>query len=90
MLPTEAIVKTALASTIRFITEDQIEPQHFLREDLHLDSMGSLMFLMKLEEMIEGFSVDPETLQMKDLETVSSIVSYIDIHMTTRKENVHQ
>ena len=39
--------------------------------------MSSLKFLMSPEENIEGFVVDPETLEMSDLETVEAIAQYI-------------
>ena len=79
MFSTEEIVKNTLASTLNFSDTASIHSHHRLREDLQLDSMSSLMFLMRLEESIEGFFVDPETLDMKDLETVASVVSYIDL-----------
>ena len=47
------------------------------------------MFLMKLEESVEGFIVDPETLDMKDLETVSSVVRYVDSQILSQDSHVH-
>ena len=82
MLNTEQVVKNALASTLNFSDIGSIQLSHHLRNDFQLDSMSTLMFLMKLEEMIEGFYVDPETLETRDLETVSSIVNYIDMQMS--------
>ncbi len=60
-----------------------------LREDLHLDSMSSLMFLMKLEESISGFYVDPETLDPDDLESVSSVIRYVDMQVMSRENHVY-
>lgn len=89
MLHTEILVKNALASTLNFSDIASIHNNHHLRNDLHLDSMGSLMFLMRLEETISGFCVDPETLQLKDLETVSSVVHYIDMQVSSKDDYVH-
>lgn len=89
MLPIESQVKNALASTLNFSDISKIEANHRLRQDLHLDSMSSLMFLMKLEENIEGFLVDPETLQMSDLETFSSVVRYVNMQVLSKDSHVH-
>lgn len=89
MMNTELLVKNALASTLNFSGIDHIQLQQRLREDLQFDSMSSLMFLMKLEETIDGFYVDPETLEMKDLETVSSVVKYIDMQLLSKDSHVH-
>lgn len=35
------------------------------------------MLMMRLEESISGFFVEPETLQKDDLETVGSIIRYV-------------
>jgi acyl carrier protein len=89
MLQTEFLVKNALAETLNFSNISTIESTHRLKDDLQLDSMSSLMFLMKLEESIEGFYVDPETLKMKDLETVSSVTNYINTQIYSRESHVH-
>ncbi len=89
MLATETAVKQALASTLNFSDISEIRSEHRLRDDLQLDSMSSLMFLMKLEESIDGFYVDPETLKMQDLETVSTVTNYINTQMLNRDINVH-
>lgn len=89
MQSTEQLVINALASTLNFSNISSIESNHRLRDDLALDSMSSLMFLMKLEETIEGFYVDPETLEMSDLETVSSVSNYVTMQLLSRDINVH-
>lgn len=89
MFNTEIRVKEALASALNYTTIDLIKMDHHLKHDLQLDSMNSLMFLMNLEENIDGFLVDPETLQMEDLETVSSIVSYVNLQMLLKELQVH-
>ena len=89
MLNTEILVKKSLASTLNISDINLIQPNQRLRDDLQMDSMSSLMFLMKLEETISGFFVDPETLEMKDLETVSSISRYIDQQLLSKDNYVH-
>lgn len=89
MLHTEIHVKKALASILNFSDENSITIDQRLREDLQLDSMSSLMFLMKLEENIQGFFVDPETLEMKDLETVSSIIQYVNLQLHGKENYAH-
>jgi acyl carrier protein len=86
---TEVLVKNALASALNFSTIESIEINSHLKNDLQLDSMSSLMFLMKLEETIDGFFVDPETLEMRDLETVNTIVNYIDMQLVSKDSHVH-
>lgn len=86
---TEQLVKNALANTLNFTSTDLIASHSHLKKDLQLDSMSALMFLMKLEESIEGFYVDPETLEMRDLETVNTVTNYIDMQMRTREVDVH-
>lgn len=76
MFNAESIVKTALAETLNFSDVSTIQLHSHLRNDLHLEPMETLMFLIKLEELIDGFYVDPDTFHMSDLDTVSSIVSY--------------
>lgn len=68
----------ALASTLSIQDSHNIKPTDKLKEDLGLDSMSSLTFLMKLEEMLEGFYVDPDTLDHSSLATVASISLYVE------------
>jgi len=74
-LMTKVIV--ALKKTLNISQERVLAPITRLREDLGLDSMTSLTFLMTLEEMIEGFIIDPEKLDMRDLESIQSITQYV-------------
>lgn len=84
----ELLVKEALASTLQIHDYTQIQSNQNLKRDLRLDSMSSLMFLMRLEENIDGFFVDPETLKNSDLETVDSVIQYVDMQLDI-KNNVH-
>lgn len=70
-------VKQALIETLNLDSNHGIENHSKLKEDLGLDSMSSLTFLMKLEESIENFTVDADTLEMDDLKTVETISDYV-------------
>jgi len=70
-------VKQALAKTLTLTSVDHITTETRLKEDLGLDSMSSLTFLMALEDAIEGFLVNPETLDLTDLSDVGSISQYV-------------
>lgn len=86
---TETLVKKALVSALNLKNDYLISMGSHLKQDLQLDSMSSIMFLMRLEESIDGFFVDPETLEMRDLETVQSVVKYIDMQLMTKDAHVH-
>jgi acyl carrier protein len=47
-----------------------------LKEDVGLDSMTSLTFLMALEDKLD-FTVDPSTLRASDFDNIMSICGYI-------------
>lgn len=71
-------IRKALIATLNLDEAHEILMSSKLKDDLGLDSMSSLTFLMMLEDGIEGFEVDPETLNGADLETVESILAYIE------------
>lgn len=70
-------IKDALKSTLNLNEETQILQNTKLKEDLGLDSMSTLTFLIALEESIDGFIVDPDLLDIGDLETVASVENYV-------------
>lgn len=80
-------IKLALVETLNLDSNHGIENHSKLKDDLGLDSMSSLTFLMKLEETIDDFNVDPETLEMEDLMTVESINHYIAKQIETSAKN---
>jgi acyl carrier protein len=49
-----------------------------LRDDLGIDSMTSLTFLMALEDSIEHFTVDAETLEADHFRTIGTICDYVE------------
>lgn len=72
------LVKQSLAKTLNLTEYNNIKASDKLKDDLGLDSMSSLTFLMQLEETIHHFTVDPDTLRDIDLKTVASICSYVE------------
>lgn len=70
-------IKKALRKTLNLGENEKIHPGTKLKEDLGLDSMSSLTFLLALEETISGFIVNPDTLKMEDLATLDSITHYV-------------
>lgn len=78
----EHIVKTALADALDYSDGSFIQSNFHLKNDLKLEPMETLMFLIKLEELIDGFYVDPDTFRAADLETVSSITRYVNRQMS--------
>ena len=77
------VIVEALRSLMNLPESETISLESSLREDLGLDSMSTLSFLMVLEEKIDGFVVDPDTLDANDLKTVGSVMNYIT------RENLH-
>ncbi len=55
-----------------------------LKEDLGLDSMSTLSFLMSLEENLDGFVVDPDTLDANHLETIETVINYVNSEISEK------
>jgi len=70
-------VKQALVSVLKIAPQQELLPTTQLKEDLGLDSMSSLTFLMALEDLIEGFVINPETLDVDHLHTIQTISNYV-------------
>lgn len=80
MKDTIKLVMQSLANTLN-MEADNIKPTDKLKEELGLDSMSSLIFLMNLEDTINRFHIDPDTLDSEYLETVMSITQYVDAQL---------
>ncbi|CZF80883.1 Acyl carrier protein [Grimontia celer] len=68
---------TILKSTITVPEDVQLTENTSLRDDLGMDSLGSLTFLMELEESIDGFSINPESLEERHFSSIGAMVDYI-------------
>jgi acyl carrier protein len=71
------LVKNTLIEVLKLDKDTLISGKTKLKDNLGLDSMSSLTFLVTLEENIDGFIVDPDSLQISDLETLDSISQYV-------------
>ena len=80
---TEQLVIKALAKILKINDQSSIKSSDKLKDDLGLDSMSSLTFLMELEDLITGFSVDPDTLDGESLSTVHTITQYVEKQLQT-------
>jgi diaminopimelate decarboxylase/acyl carrier protein len=67
----------ALAHEIRADPGERFEAEMSLRDDVGLDSMSILTFLMSLEDRVPGFTVDAETLESRHVQTIDSICQYV-------------
>lgn len=56
---------------------EDIDPNASLQDDLAMDSMSLLIFMMALEENIDGFVVDANTLVSDDVRNLNSICNYV-------------
>jgi len=57
-----------------------IHADSHLRDDLGLDSLTSMELLISLEDEIEGFFVNPDTIVPRHFNTVATLAGYIDAH----------
>lgn len=74
-------IETALSETLNLSGDTAITENTKLKDDLGLDSMSTLSFLMALEESVDGFVVDPDTLDADHLETVGTVMNYINTEL---------
>ncbi|MDD0977297.1 phosphopantetheine-binding protein [Pseudomonas fontis] len=58
----------------------QVSAESHLRDDLGLDSLTSMELLVTLEDQIEGFFVNPDTITPGHFNTVASLAQYVDAH----------
>ena len=70
-------VKSVLADIIRNPAVLDMGEHTSLRDDLGVDSMTSLTFLMALEDNMVGFIVDADTLEPDDFRTIGTISDYV-------------
>jgi acyl carrier protein len=71
------IIKDGLIDSIPNITKTQIHLDSHLKNDLGIDSLSSMFFLTYLEDNIEGFQVNADTIEAKHFNTLQTIFDYI-------------
>ncbi len=80
------IVCQSIMATLNLDETHAISLQSRLKDDLGLDSMSTLSFLMSLEDNIDNFIVDPDSLDANDLDTVETVVKYVNSQLTLAEE----
>ena len=76
-------VKRVLADVTHDASVLDLGPETQLRDELGIDSMTSLTFLMALEDAIPGFVVDAATLEAEHFETIGSICRYVALQLAS-------
>ncbi len=71
------LIKEGLLDSITGLKKEQIEFDSHLKNDLGLDSLSSMFFLTYLEDNLNGFEVNPDTIEARDFNTVETIYNYI-------------
>jgi len=80
---TMTTVRQILADVTHNDAVTQMSLDTKLREDLGIDSMISLTFLIALEEEIPGFTLDAATLEAAHFETIGSIGEYVKLQLAS-------
>ncbi len=75
------LIESVLRNVLNLPANEVISNESNLRDDLGLDSMSTLSFLIELEEKIDSFTVNPERLEADDLKTVGSVLNYVNREM---------
>ncbi|MGH8485182.1 MAG: phosphopantetheine-binding protein, partial [Pseudomonas sp.] len=72
-----------LRAVLKLPEHTAIHADSRLRDDLGLDSLTSMELLISLEDDIEGFFVNPDTIAPGHFNTVATLAGYIDAHRQT-------
>lgn len=72
-----AIVRGALAEQTKMDAVRDMPLSTTLRDDIGLDSMATLTFLIVLEDLIDDFAIDANTLEAEHVETIGSVCHYV-------------
>jgi len=70
-------IKEGLMDGIPNLKEEQILIDSHLKNDLGLDSLSSMFFLTYLEDHIEGFEVNADTIEARHFNTFQTIYDYV-------------
>ena len=72
-----SIVTNSLIQVLELDSNTDVQLNSHLRDDLGLDSLSSMEFLVYLEDEIQGFIVNAETIEAKSFNTVETISNYV-------------
>ena len=71
------IIKDGLMDSIPNLNRDNINLESHLKNDLGIDSLSSMFFLTYLEDNINGFEVNADTIEAKHFNTLQTIYDYV-------------
>ncbi|WP_271781920.1 acyl carrier protein [Aquimarina algiphila] len=71
------IIKEGLLDSIPNITKEQIKMDSHLKNDLGIDSLSSMFFLTYLEDNINKFEVNADTIEARHFNTLQTIFDYV-------------
>lgn len=74
-------IKNILAKELNIESLDELNESTSLRDDLGLDSMATLTFLMSLEDNVDNFTIDANTLEGHHVETIGTICNYVNARL---------
>ncbi|WP_452601671.1 acyl carrier protein [Pontimicrobium sp. MEBiC06410] len=70
-------IKEGLMDSIPNLNKDSITLESHLKNDLGIDSLSSMFFLTYLEDNINGFEVNADTIEAKHFNTLQTIYDYL-------------
>ncbi|WP_206604197.1 acyl carrier protein [Aquimarina sediminis] len=71
------LIKDGLVDSIANLNKEQIHLDSHLKNDLGIDSLSSMFFLTFLEDNIEGFEVNADTIEARHFNTLQTIFDYV-------------
>lgn len=71
------IVKNGLREILELPADKEIAMDAHLKNDLGIDSITSMDFLMYLEDHIDGFTVEADTLEARHFNSPQTMTEYI-------------
>ncbi|MCK8520307.1 phosphopantetheine-binding protein [Aquimarina sp. D1M17] len=77
-------IKEGLLDSIPNITKEQIQLDSHLKNDLGIDSLSSMFFLTYLEDNINGFVVNADTIEARHFNTLQTIYDYVLFEMNLK------
>ncbi|KMW71090.1 acyl carrier protein [Photorhabdus luminescens subsp. luminescens] len=72
-----SIIKNILTKELNVGSLNDISESTSLRDELGLDSMTTLTFLMSLEDNVPNFMIDANTLEASDVQSIGSVCDYV-------------
>lgn len=70
-------IKDGLVDSITNLKKESIHLDSHLKNDLAIDSLSSMFFLTYLEDNINGFEVDANTIEARHFNTLQTIYDYV-------------